>query len=273
MMAILTLLLHAVLVGLMAPTLGGVLAGDPEKPWHDLIRLARKPSIQPHGASFIFAAMPSLSLGAAATAALLVPSFTLGMATAPAADFVVVAGLLGLSRLAPALATYDTAATQIFAGTQVAAARLPAEPILLLVALCALLMSGGTSLEAAALRDGLPGLRLAGTLAGLALLAVVACEPPVPAVYSGRALALVTLAGHLRRLAGLSLVAAVGFPFGMALAGSSPDAWVVGAACWALKLGVLGALAVVVAPRPILLPAAALLALIAAVILGAQGRV
>jgi formate hydrogenlyase subunit 4 len=269
----LLLLLHAALVALAAPTLAGLLRGTPAQPWRDLIRLARKPGIRPAAASFVFAAAPPLSLGAAAAAALLVPSFSLGMATAPAADLVVVAGLLALSRLAPALAAFDASATQTFATTQITAARIAGEPVLLLAALATVLMSGGTNLEAAALRDGLPGLRLPGLLAGFALLAVVAAEPRSPAIFSGRPLALMTAATHLRLVAGLSLVMAVGLPFGLAPPAAGLEAWLVGAACWALKLGVLAALAAVLAPHRVLMPAAALLALIAAVILGAQATV
>jgi formate hydrogenlyase subunit 4 len=273
MTAWLLLLLHASLVAAVAPTLFGLLNGHPAQPWRDLIRLSRKPTLRPPTASFIVAASPPLSLAAAAAAALLVPSFTLGMATAPTADLIVVAGLLALSRLAPTLAAYETSAAQTAAAAQYAAARLPIEPVLLLAALATLLMSGGTNIEAAALRDIQPGLRLPGLLAGFALLAVMAAEPAPPAIFSGRAQALVTAAAHLRRVAGLSLVLAVGLPFGLAPPGAGLAAWAVGAACWALKLGLLAALATALAPHRILLPAAALLALIAAVILGAQATV
>jgi formate hydrogenlyase subunit 4 len=279
------LLLHAVLMMAAVPALAW-LVGAPAvqgaahvwrgPAWtlgRDLIRLGRKPSLQPPTASFIFAAVPSFSLGAAAAAALVVPSFSLGMATAPAADLVAVVGLLALSRLAQVLAAYETSAAQSFAANQVAAARLPTEPVLLLAALAMLLMSGGTNLEVAALRDGWPILRVPGLLAGFALLAAVVVEPALPALYSGRALALVMVAAHVRRVAGLSLVMAVGLPFGLAPAGAGLAAWAVGVACWLLKLGLLAGLAALLAPHRILLPAAALLALIAAIILGGQATV
>jgi formate hydrogenlyase subunit 4 len=273
MMPWLALLLHAALVAVLAPTLDGVLRGHPSGSWRDLVRLSRKPSLQPVGASFIFSIAPSLSLAAAATAALLVPSFTLGMVTSPAADLIVVLALLALSRLALALATFEAGATNAFAGTRIADARVPIVPVLFLVALGTLMMAGNTNIEAAALRDGLPGLRLPALLTALALLAVVAHEPSSPAIVSGRDLALTTVAAQLRRLAGLSLVATTGLPFGIATPGATLDAWVVGAACWVLKLGILGTIVTILGPHRAILPAAALIALVAAIILGAQASV
>jgi hypothetical protein len=91
-----------------------------------------------------------------------------------------------------------------------------------------------------------------------------------PAAWSGRALALLRAAGQMRRVAALSMAAAL-FPLGMAGPGSGAEAWLIGAVVWALKLIAVAAFgAMVAAPRG-LLPAAALLALISAVVLGVQG--
>ena len=85
-------------------------------------------------------------------------------------------------------------------------------------------------------------------------------------------MALSDAAFQLRRVAALSLAATAGLPFGMAGSGSGPDAWLVGACCWALKLGVLGLLAAAAGTHGAVLPAAALLTLIGAVVVGVQGR-
>lgn len=268
----LTLLLHAVLMAGVAPALPGVLRGVPLAHWRVLVRMARKPAMVPPNASFLFPAAPPLALGAAMAAALLVPSFALGMATAGGADLVVIVGLLAASRIAPALAAHDAGAAMAHGGAGLAAARLSSEPVLLLAILATALLAGTTNLDAMALRDSFHLSNVvAGVLAGLALLAAVV-EPPGPAVYSGRHLALVTAAAQLRRLVGLSVVATVALPFGLAGPGAGPDAWVVGMACWLLKLGVLAGLAGLVRRHRTVLQAAAVLASIAATILATQWR-
>lgn len=284
-MPALLLVLHAALVAVAAPVLDGWMrqaaarwrgeAGPPwDQSWRDLVRLWRKPAMAPAGASFVFAGAPAVALGAAVVAALLVPGFSLGMATAGAADLVVVAGLLGLSRAVVALAAYDVGSTPVvFAGARVMAARVPAEPVLLLVALAALLLSGGTNVDAvaAAVRDGGPGLRAAAVLVGVALMGLAAHEGGVPPGFGGRQQAMLMAAGQVRRVVLLALVLAVGAPFGMAGVGAGVAAWVVGVACWVLKMGVLGAVLAGLGPHRALLAAAALLALIAAVLLAVQG--
>ena len=116
--SVLTLLLHAALLLALAPVLAGGLrtararllgrGGPPVlQGWHDLIRLARKQPVLADNASWLFAAVPGVCAAAVLAAALLVPSFALGMATAPLSDLLVVAGLLGLARCALALAALD----------------------------------------------------------------------------------------------------------------------------------------------------------------------
>ena len=278
MIPFLTLLLHAALIAAAAPLLDGFLrqaaarlhraaAPPPLQSLHDLRRLWRKPPHRPAAASFLTALAPPVALAAAATAALLTPSFSLGMATAPAADLVVIAALLALSRLLPALAAIDAAAP--LAAAQIPAARLPAEPVLLLAALALILLAGTTNLDAAALATTL---RVPAALAGLALLAALFPEPPTPAAFTGRDLALVAAAAQLRRVTTLSVAAAVIIPLGLAPPGATPDAWLAAAALWAIKLPALGLLATALAPYRVIYPAAALLALIAAVIIGIGAR-
>ena len=302
------LLLHAALMPLAAVALAGVLgwlrarlqgrAGPPVlQPWRDLRRLARKQPVLPD-ASPLLAAAPMASLAATGAAALLVPSFTLGMASAPLADLIVLAGLLALSRWAMALAGLDAGAASggMAAGRAMSLATL-SEPALLLVVFAVAGAAGSTNLDAvaASVRDDGAGLRVASGLALLAAAIVALAEsgrlpvadpgaagellpgPDAAALaFSGWHLALLEAAAALRLLAWLSLLVALFLPAGIAPAGSGPLAWAAGLAAWVAKLAVMAvALALFEARRPTmrrarlpeLLGAAVLLGLLAAAFL------
>src|SRR5690242_589571 len=90
-------LLHAALTFAAAPVLIGVVrlakarllgrAGPSIwQPWRDLIRLGRKQPVLAENASPLFRAAPQVACTAIAAAAMLVPSFGLGMVTAPLSD-------------------------------------------------------------------------------------------------------------------------------------------------------------------------------------------
>lgn len=270
--ALLALLLHAGLVLAAAPSLAGLLdagrarlagrAAPPAlQPWRDLARLLRKQPVVAEHASALTVAAPGLCLAANAAAALLVPSFTLGMASAPASDLLVIVGLLAFGRLVLALAALD-------AGTAlggVAASRSGAlaacgEPALALVVLTVALVAGGTNLDRAVafLREGTAGasasLALAASAMSLVLLvdagrsasgvggarsALDAAAGAEALELTGRHLALATLAGQVRSVAWLSLVAALFLRFGLAPEGAGPGAWAIGLIAWAAKVGVL----------------------------------
>jgi formate hydrogenlyase subunit 4 len=270
-------LLHAALMLAAAPVLSGLVRrmkarlmgreGPPVlQPWRDLLRLARKRPVVAHNASFVFLWAPALCLAATAAAAALVPSFTLGMAAAPVADLIAIAGLLTLSRCALALAGMDvgTAFGGIGASREMSFAAF-AEPGLLLMVLTLAILAGTTNLDAIAalVRDGALGVRVSLGLALLVAMVVALAENgriPVdnPAThleltmvheamvleYSGRHLAFVEGAASLRLLLWLTLIGTVFAPFGVAPAGSGPLPWIVGLACWAARTLVLaGALA------------------------------
>ena len=121
LLAPVALLLHAALVLAAAPVLAGALRlararlegrrGPPlSQGWRDLARLSRKRPVLAQDASWVFAAVPGVCATATVAAALLVPSFALGMATAPLSDLLVVAGLLALARCVLALAGLDAGA-------------------------------------------------------------------------------------------------------------------------------------------------------------------
>lgn len=267
LVALLALVLHAALMLAAAPTLAGLLGagrarlagrtGPPvRQPWWDLARLLRKQPVVADQASFVTAGAPYACLAATAAVALLVPSFALGMASAPASGLFVIIGLLALARIAVALAALDagTASGGIGASRAGLLAAF-AEPALALVVLSVAMAAGGTNLDhaAAALREGGQGMRVPLALAGVATAMVALVEvgrlsaddPMEHLELSGRHLALIDLAGQFRLVAWFGLVAALFLPFGLAPEGAGPGAWLVGLLAWGAKVAVLaGALLV-----------------------------
>jgi formate hydrogenlyase subunit 4 len=162
LIALLVQVLHIALVLAAAPLLVGYLrrmkarllgrGGPPlTQPWRDLARLARKQPVMAENASWLFAGAPAASFAATLAAAALVPSFALGMTTAPIADLLVIAGLLTLGRCTLALAGMDigTAFGGIGASREMTFAVF-AEPALLLVIFTLALLAGTTNLDAVA---------------------------------------------------------------------------------------------------------------------------
>ncbi len=267
------LLLHVALMLAAAPILLGAIrklkarllarSGPPIiQPWRDLARLARKQPVLAENASWLFSAAPAAAFAATLAAAALVPSFALGMTTAPLADLLVIGGLLALGRVILALAAMDvgTAFGGIGSSREMMYASF-AEPALVLVIFTLALLAGGTNLDAIAglLMGGGQGVRVSLALALLAILALALVENgriPIdnPAThleltmvheamvleYSGRHLALIEAAAALKLLVWLGLIAAIFAPFGMAPAGAPPVAWLIGFAAWVGKIAVLG---------------------------------
>lgn len=307
--AILTQLLHVALVVLAAPLLvGGIRwlkarmlgrrGASPLQPWRDLDKLLRKRPVLAENASAVSEVAPYLGFAACLTALALVPSFALGMALAPLADLLLVAGLLALARMALALTGLDvgTAFGGLGAAREMSFASF-AEPALLVAALSFVMLAGSSNLDqiAAALRDGGFGLRISLALAAAAMLAVAVAENariPVdnPATHleltmvheamllesSGRHLALWEAQAALRLTLWLALIVAIFLPFGTAPAGAGPLAWALGLLAWVVKMaGLALALAVFesaiakmrVFRVPEFLGAALLLALLAAALL------
>jgi formate hydrogenlyase subunit 4 len=256
--ALLAQLLHAALMLAAAPLAGGLsatfqaaLAGGtappPWQPWRDLIRLSHKQAAVAESASPLSRALLPLCFGAMATAALLVPSFTLGMAFARWSDLLAITGLMALSRAGLILAALDpgTAPPGLAAARSAALAWL-AEPALLLALLTLGLLGGTTNL------DLLIGLQLQGMLqpvaavalaaAALVLLAVATPDPaPFLTEFAGPDLALAQLTEALRLLVWLDLLGGVFLPLGMAEPVSGPLAWAPGLAAWSVRLVLLSA--------------------------------
>jgi formate hydrogenlyase subunit 4 len=270
--ALVAQLLHILLMLVAAPLLTGLVrrtkarllgrAGPKlAQPWRDLRRLLRKQPVLAENASWLFRAAPSISFAATLAATALVPSFALGMTTAPLSDLLVIAGLLALSRAALALAGMDIGSA--FGG--IGASRemtfsVFAEPALMLVIFTLALMAGTTNLDtiAAMLREGTLGLRVSLGLALIAIIIIAIAENgrmPVdnPAThleltmvheamaleYSGRHLALIEWGVALRLLLWLTLICTIFVPFGAGQADGYPPYWLSGALAWAGKLAVL----------------------------------
>lgn len=266
MIGLLTLTLHAALMLTAAPVLAGLRAlvrarlsgraGPPLlQPWRDLERLLRKQPVLPETASWLFTAAPIVCLAVAIAAAMLVPSFALGMATAPLADLVLLAGLLATGRFTLALAGYESGtALGGMGASRIMTAAVCGEPATLLVILVLATLARSSNLDAigAMLREGPRGLSWIVAGAALAIVGFTAIGrraggPALSLVdraaaldYSGRYLAMIDYAGQLGALAALSVFAALFLPFGIAASGAGLLAWAVGIAAWMLKMGALG---------------------------------
>ncbi len=167
LLSLIAQLLHLALVLAAAPVVTGVLAlfearlqgrsgPHPLQPWLDLLRMFRKQTVMAESVSWLFRIAPAVAFGAIVVAAALVPSFALGMTFAPAADLLVIAGLLMLARCVLALAAMDTGTA--FGGIGASRAMFSAvfaEPALLVVFLLCSLLAGSTNIDAVAamLRD------------------------------------------------------------------------------------------------------------------------
>ncbi len=227
-----------------AARLEGRAGPSPLQPWHDWRAQLRKPPVRPEGASRLFAAAPLVCLATTAVAALLVPSFSLGMATAPAADLVVVTGLLALSRCLLALAALDAgSAPGALAALGSLRTGLVAEPALLPLALTLAVLTGSTNLSVAGSALGetaLPALPLLVVLCGLAGIATLDGPGDLPA-FAGWQRVAAEASVALRRVVWLSLLAGLALPASLAAPGLDVAAWILAILAWSLKLAVLTA--------------------------------
>lgn len=271
-LGLLAQLLHAALILAAAPlVVGGTrwvkarLLGrrgpHPLQPLRDLLKLLRKRPVLAEGSSLVTRAAPYVALAATVLAALLVPSFAQGMALAPLADLILIAGLLALARMALALAGLDagTAFGGLGAAREMTFAAF-AEPALLASVLVLAVLAGTANLDAIAalFREGGQGLRVSLLFVLLALMAVALAEDarvPVdnPATHleltmvheamlleaSARHLALWEAQAALKLTLWLALLVAIFLPFGTAPAGAGPIAWVAGLLLWLGKMGAL----------------------------------
>ena len=228
------------------------------QPYRDLIRLLRKDVVLADNASWLFRASPYLVFAATWVAAMLVPTFTTGLAFNYAADLIAIIALLGSARFFLALAGLDigTSFGGIGSSREVMIASL-AEPAMITIVFSLALVAGTTQLPAIAETIASPdvGLRVSLAMALVALILVAIAENgriPVdnPAThleltmvheamvleYSGRHLAMIELAASVKLLLYISLIGCVFVPWGLAPAGAAPAAYLAGAGAYLAKL-------------------------------------
>ena len=266
-------LAQILLVLLLAPLLTGYVRkvkahllrrrGPPlVQPYRDLLKLIRKEVVLADNASWVFRVAPYLVVATVLVAAALVPTFATGLAISPAADLIAIVALLGSARFVLALAGLDigTSFGGIGSSREMMIASL-AEPAMLMMVFTLSLLAGSTQLSsiAASMQGPDVGLRVSLALALVGLIMVAIAENariPVdnPAThleltmvheamileYSGRHLALIEAASHLKLLLYLSVIVCVFFPWGIAASGQGPTAYLAGLAVYALKLAAGG---------------------------------
>ena len=230
------------------------------QPYRDLLRLIRKDVVLAENASWLFRAAPYLIFAATWVAAALVPTFGTGLLFSWSADLIAIAALLGSARFFLALAGMDvgTSFGGIGSSREMMIASL-AEPAMIMIIFSLALLAGSTQLSTIAdyMLSPAVGLRVTLGMAFVSLVMVGLAENariPVdnPAThleltmvheamvleYSGRHLAVLELAGSLKLLLYLSLIACVFVPWGLASAGAGWQAHAIGAALYLAKIAV-----------------------------------
>ena len=231
------------------------------QPYRDLLRLLRKEVVLAHSASWVFRVTPYVVFAATWVAAALVPTFATGLLFSYAADMIAIVALLGSARFMLALAGLDvgTSFGGIGSSREMMIASL-AEPAMLMVVFTLSLLAGSTQLSSiAAFMQGDVGLRVSLALALLALGMVAIAENgriPVdnPAThleltmvheamileYSGRHLAMIELASHIKLLLYLSIIGCVFAPWHIAVSGQGSAAYLTGLVVYVGKLAAGG---------------------------------
>jgi formate hydrogenlyase subunit 4 len=232
------------------------------QPYRDLARLMRKEVVLAESASWLFRVIPYLVFAATWVAAALVPTFRTDLLFSWSADLIAIIALLGSARFYLALAGLDvgTSFGGIGSSREVMIASL-AEPAMIMIVFTLALIVGSTQLSNVAEFMVSPqvGLRVSLGLALIGLILVAIAENgrvPVdnPAThleltmvheamvleYSGRHLALIELAGSLKLILYVSLLACVFAPWGIGAAGAGWPVLAVAVAAYLGKLAVGG---------------------------------
>lgn len=267
-MSSLSLLLgQSLLVLLAAPFLNGIIKAvkaffqgrrgpSVAQPAFDLLKyLSRESVVSEHG-SWIVRWAPPVYFATSLVAAGLLPTVFAHPPLERLGDAVVLVGLLALGRFALAVAALDTGSNfgGMGASREMAFAAL-VEPALLLALFALAIPAGSTALAAIAGGPWGPARLLAlGALFIVAIaetgripvdnpdthLELTMAHEGMILEYSGRALALVTWASHVKQLVVVSLLAALFLPWG--LAEQAEPGWLgIGAASYLGKLALLGA--------------------------------
>ena len=267
-------LLEIVMALLLAPLLGGWInqcrawlqnksAPGLLQPYRMLHKLFNKESVLAEHASPLFRGAPYIVFGCMALACAIIPTLSTDLPLSPAADAIALVGLFAFARVFVSLAAMDvgTSFGTLGARREMLIGFL-AEPALLMVLFSASLISKSTSLttivETLAHRELTiyPSLAFAGvafTMVSLAENARVPVDNPTTHLeltmihealileYSGRHLALLEWAAHLKLFAYSCIGLALFFPWGIAEA-QAPVALLLAIPVLLLKLAIGGGL-------------------------------
>ena len=197
------------------------------QPYYNLAKLFGKEEMVSDTTSWIFRAAPFIVLASSVCALSLVPVFAATLSFSNMGDFLAIIFILALGRFFIALAGLDAGSAfggmgssrEMFISTFV-------EPVALLSVFAVSLNAGSTNLAAV-------GLRLSSIIAALSLFIVAIAETSRIPVdnqethleltmiheamvleYSGKSLALIELASHIKQVLFFSLIAAVAVPWG-----------------------------------------------------------
>jgi formate hydrogenlyase subunit 4 len=232
------------------------------QPYLDLARLMCKEVVLAENASWLFRVIPYLVFAAIWVAAALVPTFRTDLVFSWSADLIAIIALLGSARFFLALAGLDvgTSFGGIGSSREVMIASL-AEPAMLMIVFTVALIAGSTQLStmAAFMASPAVGLRVSLGLGLVALIMIAIAENgriPIdnPAThleltmvheamvleYSGRHLALIELAGALKLVLYVSLIACLFAPWGIESAAAAVPTLTLGATAYIGKLAVGG---------------------------------
>ncbi|KAB2942321.1 MAG: NADH-quinone oxidoreductase subunit H [Hyphomicrobium sp.] len=227
------------------------------QPYRDLLRLIRKEVVLAENASWLFRSGPYLIFAATWVAAALVPTFATGLYFSWTADLIAITALLGSARFFLALVGMDvgTSFGGIGSSREMMFASL-AEPAMIMIVFTVALVAGSTQLSEVAgymLAHGSLRVSLGMALVGLIIVAIaensrIPVDNPATHLeltmvheamvleYSGRHLAVIELAGALKLLLYISLIACIFAPWGLAPPGSGLSAHVIGTASYVAKL-------------------------------------
>jgi len=232
------------------------------QPYRDLYRLLRKEVVLAHSASWVFRAAPYLIFATTWVAAALVPTFATGLVFSSAADMIAIVALLGSARFMLALAGLDvgTSFGGIGSSREMMIASL-AEPAMLMVVFTVSIFAGSTQLSSIAAAMQAPGVGLQVSLAlalvGLVMVAIaengrIPIDNPATHLeltmvheamvleYSGRHLALIEAASHLKLLLYVSVIGCIFTPWGIAATDQGAAAFIAGLALYLAKLAAGG---------------------------------
>ena len=234
------------------------------QPYRDLRRLLGKEVVLADNASWLFRTAPYMIFSFTWVAASLVPTFATGLIFSWTGDLIAIIALLGAARFLLTLAGMDigTAFGGIGSSREAMIAAL-AEPAMLMIIISLAVLAGSSQLSTIAqfMLSPTVGLRVSLALALVAFVIVALAENariPVdnPAThleltmvheamvleYSGRHLAMIELASALKLLLMVSAIGCIFVPVGLASSGAGFAGYAIGAAAYAVKLTVAGAL-------------------------------